>query len=126
MALAVQRERLGAIALVVLATGCGSRTLNAVTVDPRLPVIASLGLAHQHWTSDFDDWTMGKADGPRLATALATHVLQTEALGLDAVMDLHDSGTGSTSGYDRAATVEGVRLFLEEAVHRRWRSFTVP
>jgi peptidoglycan-N-acetylglucosamine deacetylase len=101
-------------------------TLNSVTIDPRLPVIASLGLGHQHWTSDFDDWTMSKADGPKLANALVGHVLQTEALGLDAVMDLHDSGTGSSSGYERPATVEGVRLFLEEARRRGWRDFTVP
>jgi len=101
-------------------------TLNAVMVDPRLPVIASLGLAHQHWTSDFDDWTMTASDGPKLAAALTAHVLQTEALGLDAVMDLHDSGTGSTSGYERPATVEGVRLFLGEAKLRNWRHFTVP
>lgn len=48
MALAVQRERLGAIALVVLATGCGSRTLNAVTVDPQS--LATDLVAH--WTFD--------------------------------------------------------------------------
>jgi chitin deacetylase len=103
-----------------------SGTLNGVTVDPRLPVIASLGLSHVHWTSDFDDWTMSKDDGPKLAQALAAHVLQAEALGLDAVLDLHDSGTGSSSGYDREATVEGVRLFLEEATRRGWHHFTVP
>jgi chitin deacetylase len=101
-------------------------TLNGVTVDPRLPVIASLGLAHMHWTSDFDDWTMTAGDGPRLSQALAAHVLQAESLGLDAVLDLHDSGTGSASGYERPATVEGVRLFLEEAARRGWRAFTVP
>jgi peptidoglycan/xylan/chitin deacetylase (PgdA/CDA1 family) len=103
-----------------------SGTVNAATIDPRLPVIASLGLAHQHWTSDFDDWTMTKGDGPKLAAAMVAHVLQVEALGLDAVMDLHDSGTGSTSGYERPATIEGVRLFLEEARRRNWPHFTVP
>ena len=62
---------------------------------------------------------------PKLAAAMVAHVLQTEALGLDAVMDLHDSGTGSASGYERPATIEGVRLFLQEASNRHWRDFTV-
>jgi peptidoglycan/xylan/chitin deacetylase (PgdA/CDA1 family) len=102
-----------------------SGTLNTVSIDPRLPVIASLGLAHQHWTADFEDWTMKTGDGEKLAAAMVSHVLQVEALGLDAVMDLHDSGTGSVSGYARAATVEGVKIFLNEASSRGWKSFTV-
>lgn len=97
-----------------------SGTLNTVSLDPRLPVIASLGLAHQHWTADFEDWTMKTGDGEKLAAAMVSHVLQVEALGLDAVMDLHDSGTGSASGYERTATVEGVKVFLEEAKRRGW------
>ena len=100
-------------------------TLNTVSLDPRLPVIASMGLAHQHWTADFDDWTMKTGDGEKLAAAMVSHVLQVEALGLDAVMDLHDSGTGSVSGYARPATVEGVKLFLAETNHHGWKRFTV-
>jgi peptidoglycan/xylan/chitin deacetylase (PgdA/CDA1 family) len=114
------------VRLVEATLPSASGTTNAVVLDPRLPVIASLGLAHQHWTSDFDDWTMKAGDGPKLAAVMVAHVLQTEALGLDAVMDLHDSGTGSASGYDRPGTVEGVRLFLEEAKRHNWQSFTVP
>jgi chitin deacetylase len=50
-------------------------TLNAVTVDPRLAVIASMSIGHQHWTSDFDDWTLRSAtDGDKLARAMAAHV----------------------------------------------------
>jgi peptidoglycan-N-acetylglucosamine deacetylase len=103
-----------------------SGTLNTVSIDPRLPVIASLGLAHQHWTADFEDWTMKTGDGEKLAAAMVSHVLQVEALGLDAVMDLHDSGTGSASGYARPATVEGVRLFLLEAQRKGWLDFAIP
>jgi chitin deacetylase len=103
-----------------------SGTINAVTLDPRLPVLASLGRAHVHWTSDFEDWKLARADAPKLSAAMIAHVEQCIALGMDAVLDLHDSGTGSASGYDRPATVEGVRLFLSEAQRRKWRSFVVP
>jgi hypothetical protein len=57
---------------------------------------------------------------------MAAHVDQCIALGMDAVLDLHDSGTGSTSGYARPATTDGVRLFLAEAQRRKWKSFTIP
>jgi hypothetical protein len=57
---------------------------------------------------------------------MSAHIEQCLALGMDAVLDLHDSGTGSSHGYDRPATVEGVRLFLAEAQRRKWRSFTIP
>lgn len=95
-------------------------------IDPRLAVITALGLTHQHWTSDFDDWTMKEGDGPALAARMIAHVERCEAAGLDAVLDLHDSGTGSSFGYARPATVEGVRLLLEEARRRGWKTFTVP
>ena len=100
-------------------------TLNFVSLDPRLPALASVGRAHLHWTSDFDDWLMKPGEGDKLAAKMAAHVEQCIALGMDAVLDLHDSGTGSASGYARPATVEGVRLFLAEAHRRKWRSFTV-
>ena len=102
-----------------------SGTINAVSLDPRLPVLASLGRAHLHWTSDFDDWTLKPADGGTLSRKMVAHVDQCIALGIDAVLDLHDSGTGSASGYDRRATLEGVRQFLEEAKRRKWKPFTV-
>ena len=95
-------------------------------LDPRVPVIASLGLGHQHWTSDFDDWTLREGDGPVLAARMAAHIEAFAALGLDAVLDLHESGTGSSFGYARSATVEGVRLLLEDAGRRGWKSYTVP
>ena len=95
-------------------------------IDPRVAVIASLGICHQHWTSDFDDWTLRQGDGPALATRMAAHVAACEQAGIDAVLDLHDSGTGSSFGYERPATVAGVKLFLEEAGRRGWKSFTVP
>ena len=101
-------------------------TLNSVTLDPRLPVLASLGRAHLHWTSDFDDWTAKLSDAPALAKKMIAHVEECIALGLDAVLDLHDSGTGSASGYDRSATVEAVRLLLDESRRRKWRSFVIP
>ena len=100
-------------------------TTNAVTLDPRLAVIASMGLAHLHWTSDFDDWTLAAGDGPALASRMIAHIESNAALGLDAVLDLHDSGTGSSFGYQRPATVEGVRLLLAEAARRGWTSFTL-
>lgn len=101
-------------------------TVNAVALDPRIAVLASMGLAHVHWTSDFDDWTLGEGDGSSLATKMAEHIERNAALGLDAVLDLHDSGTGSSFGYQRSATVEGVRLLLGEAARRGWSTFTAP
>jgi peptidoglycan/xylan/chitin deacetylase (PgdA/CDA1 family) len=95
-------------------------------MDPRVAVIASMGIGHQHWTSDFDDWTLREPEAPALAQRMTAHVEQCEASGLDAVLDLHDSGTGSSYGYERPATVRGVELFLQEAARRRWKSFTVP
>ncbi|HEX9579035.1 MAG TPA: hypothetical protein VF993_14880, partial [Myxococcales bacterium] len=96
------------------------------TLDPRVAVIASMGLGHQHWTSDFDDWTLREGDGPVLAGRMAAHIEAFAALGLNAVLDLHDSGTGSSFGYARSATVEGVRLLLDEARRRGWKSYAVP
>jgi chitin deacetylase len=96
------------------------------TLDPRVAVIASMGLGHQHWTSDFDDWTLREGDGPLLAGRMAAHIEAFAALGLNAVLDLHDSGTGSSFGYARSATVEGVRLLLDEARRRGWKSYAVP
>jgi len=45
---------------------------------------------------------------------MIAHVGACQDAGMDAVLDLHDSGTGSSFGYERAATVEGVKLFLQE------------
>ena len=101
-------------------------TLNFVSLDPRLPALASLGRAHLHWTSDFDDWLAKPGEGAKLSAKMSAHVDQCIGLGMDAVLDLHDSGTGSASGYERRATVEGVKLFLDEAQRRKWRSFTIP
>lgn len=95
-------------------------------LDPRVPVIASLGFCHQHWTSDFADWKLKPGDGPALAARMIRHIEDWTALGMDAVLDLHDSDTGSSFGYDRSATVEGVRILLDEARRRGWRTFTVP
>ncbi len=99
-------------------------TVNAVTLDPRVAVLASMGLSHLHWTSDFDDWTLQAGDGAALATRMIEHIESNARLGLDAVLDLHDSGTGSSFGYERPATVEGVRLLLAEATRRGWTTFT--
>lgn len=101
-------------------------TLNSVSLDPRLPALASLGRAHLHWTSDFDDWLAKPGEGAKLSAKMSAHVDQCIGLGMDAVLDLHDSGTGSASGYERRATVDGVKLFLDEAQRRKWRSFTIP
>jgi len=95
-------------------------------MDPRVAVIASLGIGHQHWTSDFDDWTLGIPDAPALAARMIAHVEECEKAGIDAVLDLHDSGTGSSFGYERPATILGVKLFLEQAQRRGWTSFQVP
>jgi chitin deacetylase len=92
-------------------------------IDPRVAVIASLGIGHQHWTSDFEDWTLREEDAPALARRMVEHVERCEAAGLDAVLDLHDSGTGSSFGYERPATVAGVKLFLDEALQRGWTAF---
>lgn len=101
-------------------------SLNVVALDPRLPVLASLGRTHVHWTSDFSDWTALPTDGPVLCARMLDHVERVGELGLDAVLDLHDSGTGSRWGYARPATVAAVRQFVEEARRRGWGTFTVP
>ncbi len=105
-------------------------TINTATLDPRLPIVASLARAHSHWTGDFGDWEYGDADPAaadvdRLADAMLAHVEQTAAAGLDAVLDLHDSGTGSGRGYIRRATARAVARFLDEAGRRGWASFTL-
>jgi peptidoglycan/xylan/chitin deacetylase (PgdA/CDA1 family) len=94
-------------------------------MDPRLAVIASLGIAHQHWTGDFGDWALRAEEAPALAARMAAHVEECARTGLDAVLDLHDSGTGSSFGYERPATVAAVRMFLDGARRRGWTSFTV-
>jgi chitin deacetylase len=101
-------------------------TLQVAALDPRLPVLASLGRTHVHWTADFDDWTLPPDAGPALAEAMLDHVNRQSVLGLDAVCDLHDSGTGSQWGYARPATAEGVRRFIAEAKSRGIAFFTVP
>lgn len=101
-------------------------TLTIAALDPRLPVLASVGRTHVHWTSDFSDWTALPTDGPELAAKMLDHVERNAELGFDAVLDLHDSGTGSQWGYARPATASAVRLFLAEALRRGWTTFTVP
>ena len=59
--------------------------------------------------------------GSMLATRMIAHVEAMAALGLDAVLDLHDSGTGSASGYQRPATIDGVRLLVAEGARRGWQ-----
>jgi peptidoglycan-N-acetylglucosamine deacetylase len=101
-------------------------TVNAATLDPRLGVLASLGRTHVHWTSDFDDWTLSPMDAPALAAGMLLHVEQNRALGLDAVLDLHDAGTGSRWGYARPATVAAVAELLAQARRRGIETFQVP
>jgi peptidoglycan/xylan/chitin deacetylase (PgdA/CDA1 family) len=101
-------------------------TIGAARLDPRLPVIASLGRAHVHWTSDFEDWAAAPDGGPAMAAKMIAHVEAMAELGLDAVMDLHDSGTGSRWGYPRPATAAAARVFLDEAAQRGWEIITVP
>ena len=104
----------------------GPGSIQAATLDPRIAVLASLGRTHVHWTGDFGDWTLAAGDGPALAQKMIAHVERAAGMGLDAVLDLHDGGTGSSFGYDRSATVEGVDRLLAEAGRRGWSTFTVP
>jgi peptidoglycan/xylan/chitin deacetylase (PgdA/CDA1 family) len=101
-------------------------TINVAALDPRLPILASLGRAHLHWTADFGDWDMVASDGPGLADRLMAHAEAQAALGLDAVMCLHDSGSGSGRGYERPATLAAVRLFVDRARRAGFEPFTIP
>lgn len=101
-------------------------TMGGVTLDPRLAVLASLGRTHVHWTACVQDWQAQREDGATLAASLIAHVQSQELVGLDAVVDLHDSGTGSSWGYDRRATLEAVRRVIEFGKSRGWSPFTVP
>lgn len=101
-------------------TTAGSRA--AAVLDPRLAVLASIGRTHLHWTSDFDDWTLGPPDGARLAAQMVAHIQEAGT----AVLDLHDAGTGSTWGYARPATVSGVAELLAQARSHGWEHFLVP
>ena len=74
--------------------------------DPRLPVLASLGRPHVHWTADFEDW-LPTTDAATLARRMRTHV-ETHP---EAVLDLHDA---SRRGERRDATVAAVRMFLDD------------
>jgi hypothetical protein len=79
-----------------------------------------------HWTGIFGDWAAVPDDGPRLGALLIEHVRYAGACGLSAVPCLHDGGPGGRWGYQRHATVHGVRLLLAEASKRGWRAVTVP
>jgi chitin deacetylase len=109
---------------VVTPTG----TTNAAALDPRLAVLASLGRTHVHWTADFADWTLTAGDASTLAVRMLAHVEQNASLGLDAVLDLHDSGSGGNSrwGYSREATTAALREFLPTCKKRGIEVFTVP
>jgi len=95
-------------------------------MDARLGVAAGQGRPHVHWSSDFEDWTLGAGDGARLAEQMVAHVAACAAEGRDAVLDLHDSGTGSSWGYLRPATVEATALLCAEAGRRGWDFFLAP
>lgn len=88
--------------------------------DPRLYALASLGRTHVHWTGDFQDWTDPPPDPADLAARMRVHIAQQDALGLAAVLDLHDS---SKLYADRTATAEAVRLLLADP---SLTIFTVP
>lgn len=90
--------------------------------DPRLEALASLGRTHVHWTGDFDDWTDPPPEPEALAVAMRAHADAQAALGLAAVLDLHDS---SKLFVDRRATVAAVRLFLDGPSDRD-EIFTIP
>jgi chitin deacetylase len=75
-------------------------------LDPRLPVLASLGRSHVHWTADFEDW-LPTTDAGTLARRMCDHV----AAHPEAVLDLHDA---SRRGERRDATVAAVRMFLDD------------
>ncbi len=114
------------IRLIERTVSVDTGTLNVATLDPRLPVLASLGRSHLHWTADFGDWAAVAGDGPAMAQRIVAHVEANAALGLDAVICLHDGGTGSERGYGRSATLEAVRQLVGEAERRGWKPFTVP
>ncbi|MBI4508003.1 MAG: polysaccharide deacetylase family protein [Deltaproteobacteria bacterium] len=114
------------IRLLESTIGVDTGTLQIASLDPRIPVLASMGRTHVHWTSEFADWTLSPQAAPVLAERMIVHVEQMSGLGLFAVLDLHDGGTGSAWGYDRTATTQAVKLFLTEARRREWESFTVP
>jgi chitin deacetylase len=85
--------------------------------DRRLVALASIGRTHTHWTGDFEDWLDPPAAD--LAARMRAHIANQRANGLNAVLDLHDS---SRLYADRSATVEAVRLLLEDDLP----IFTVP
>jgi len=88
--------------------------------DDRLAALASLGRMHTHWTGDFGDWLEPQPDPAELAARMRAHVAAQAAMGMAAVIDLHDS---SRLYADRSVTVEAVRLFLTDAA---LDVFTVP
>ena len=88
--------------------------------DDRLAALASLGRMHTHWTGDFGDWLEPQPDPAELAARMRAHVAAQAAMGMAAVIDLHDS---SRLYADRSVTVEAVRLLLTDAT---LDVFTVP
>ncbi len=88
--------------------------------DPRLLALASMGRTHTHWTADFQDWLDPAPDPSTLAARMRAHIAAQAALGLAAVIDLHDS---SKLYADRAATVDAVEQLL---VDPALQLFTVP
>ncbi|SRR6266404_1722040 len=92
--------------------------------DPRLQYIAALGRPHVHWSRDFKDW--GEGPIQRLFPEIMRYVEARTQMGLNSVLDLHDSGIGGESGYERPATVNAVRRLLEESEMRGWKFFQSP
>jgi chitin deacetylase len=87
-----------------------------IAEDPRMRALSALGRMHVHWTADFEDW---KDPPPApMAKKMREHILAQHALGLDAVLDLHDS---SREFANRSATVEAVRLLIEDPTASAWR-----
>jgi peptidoglycan/xylan/chitin deacetylase (PgdA/CDA1 family) len=97
------------------------RSKSAV-VDLRVNLLSTIGRAHFHWTSDFDDWEVQKTE--TLVDKIEQHITAMLAAELNPVLLLHD-GSAKDSAVLRDVTVSAVEHLLMTARQRNW-SFIAP
>ena len=93
------------------------------TLDPRVSLLATIGRAHFHWTSLFDDW-LQDASPEQVLSAMLSHIERLTTVGVDPVLVLHD-GTEKNEPADRSVVVHTLEALLQHAKRKNW-SFARP
>ncbi len=92
--------------------------------DARADALRAIGRPPIHWTQLFEDWIPRDPDD--LVREIIAHVAELDAAGKTANLTLHASAESAEIGYERPWTVAAVRMFLDEATRRNWKSVPCP